>query len=284
MNNKTFIISTLIGCIQILIGIFSLNTSKIDKLIPVTLVVIGLTITVTTLFLFIRMFYTKIKSSNIVIEGQRIDLLNMINLSKIRKVKGFQINKIKHKFSVNGSNLNMVFEYKGVCLSSKGMESFPFIFTGESAKNIENNETYGFDIKNDPRKRHKISPIPDPIVGVSKRVMLPFHKMIKKGETFHVQFYTVEKNCMNNYEKDFVISTLSFYTPNKIENFSTDLSFINQKPSFIRKYKIQGSKPILSKTLLTSKQSHNKIKFTDIEPDVQAPCHYVYMYGRGELN
>ena len=61
------------------------------------------------------------------------------------------------------------------------------IFNIDSDANIsfENLTCFGYDLPNDPKRRHKIKPFLHGPDGLSKRVKLPFAENIRKDERFH---------------------------------------------------------------------------------------------------
>ena len=117
------------------------------------------------------------KKTNIVIEGKRIEALNVANLLK-KPNKSLKVQEAKHFARVESNNLILFFEYSGHCKKRNGENGFVFNIGSDVNQPFEKLLCYGFDLLNDPLKTHKIKPFLVKDDGLAKKIKLPFIKAL----------------------------------------------------------------------------------------------------------
>ena len=114
----------------------------------------------------------KIDGASIEIEGISIDAVNAANLRR-RVNRSLMIQTADHFATIDGGDLKMVWRYAGYCRASSET-ALEFSVDSTDRLPLSQLDCYGYDLKRDPEKQHKIEPIPIGPDGISKKVALPF--------------------------------------------------------------------------------------------------------------
>ena len=234
----------------------------------------------TSILLTFRIFNLKkyIKTTNTVIGDKKIDALNVANI--VKKVNtSLKIQEATHLIKVHGKNLFLTFEYSGYCKSKEGESGFVYSIDSDVNIPFEKLTCYGFDLLNDPRRKHKISPLllgPD---GLTKRVGLPFISHLSEGDPFHVVLFCELPGCMK-FGKDYVTSTLAFDDDKGIKKFSVKIEFVENHPKWVRLYDATSGEPRLVKDLKPARTKARSVFYEENYQNIESQKALVYLFER----
>lgn len=248
----------------------------------ITLTSFGLFFFVISVALALKLFELNkiIKKSNISIADMKIDALNLANLSKVRN-KTLKVQEASHWFKIIGTNLSMTFKYSGYCKSTSGESGFVFNVDSDVNISFAKLTCFGYDLENDPKRSHMIKPFLIGSDGLSKRVKLPFAKMIRKGEQFRIIFYCELPGCIKP-GKDYVISSLFFEDDSTIQRFSNHLEFVSDFPKWVRLYDATQDNPTLLKDLKPQYHQGMTVYYKDSYNNIGPDKAFIYLFERKE--
>ena len=82
-------------------------------------------------FLFVRTLSDRIRGGRVEIEGVRLDSLNLANLSRTMNAS-LLVEKVLHVGRISGRDLEMTYEYSGVCNAKQGESGCVFSIHADS--------------------------------------------------------------------------------------------------------------------------------------------------------
>jgi hypothetical protein len=218
------------------------------------------------------------KKTNIVIDGKRIDALNVANLTK-KPNKSLKIQEGTHFTRVEGNNLSLYFEYSGYCKNRKGENGFVFSVGGDVNIPFDKLVCYGFDLLNDPHKTHKIKPFLIKHDGLTKKLKLPFNNSLSKDDQFHIALFCELPRCIK-LGKDYITATLFYKDALKIKRFSVFLEFVRNHPKWVRIYDVTSGDPRLIKDLRPKYQQGVSVYYEDKYKNIESEKALVYFFER----
>jgi hypothetical protein len=124
----------------------------------------------------------RVGGASVEIEGISIDSLNAANLRR-RVSKNFFVQSVHHIVTIEGSDLEIIWQYAGYCRSDSAT-SFEFSVDSEHSIPFSRLDCFGYDLKCDPERQHRIQPLligPD---SISKKLAVPFLKPLIALPTF----------------------------------------------------------------------------------------------------
>jgi len=234
----------------------------------------------TTILLTFRLFNLKkyIKTTNTVIGNKKIDALNVANIAKTAN-KSLKIQEATHLIRVHGKKLILNLDYSGYCKSKEGESGFVFSIDSDVSIPFEKLTCHGFDLLNDPRKKHKIFPLLLGADGLTKRVGLPFIRHLSEGDPFHVVLFCELPGCMR-FGKDYVTATLAFNDNTRIKNFSVKLEFVKGHPKWVRLYDATSGEPRLIKDLKPARTKAHSVYYEENYKNIEGEKAFVYLFER----
>lgn len=194
-------------------------------------------IAVTLLVVSVIVLYKKRKRYT-EIEGIRIEENDNIPLLVPRKNSINPI-KVTHKCVIYETDAVLEYRYFGICCDKQGIEGFPCYYSASDVRDIENTNSFAYDLKNDPNKNHKILPSLASPKGLSKRVIYRFLKRVNFNTCFEICTYQECKNSVKEVGKDVYMSGV-LYKNRPIDTYQVILEFHNKKPNTINVYEVKN--------------------------------------------
>jgi len=217
------------------------------------------------------------RKANIAIDGTRIEALNVANLLR-KPNRTLKIHDAKHFARIDGSNLTLFFEYSGQCVSRKGENGIVFNIGSDVNIPFENLTCYGFNLRHDPRKTHKIRPFLVKDDGLAKKIRLPLIKNLAKGEEFHVGLVCVFPKCLQS-KRDYVIATLAYESP-IVGSLVVSIDFLREQPKWLRAYDVTTGTPGFIKDLEPKAQGDGSACYVDKYSGIEGEKALVYFFER----
>ena len=274
MTPRMKLISFWLSLIGFLMSIYGLAENR--KLYALS----GLLFFTSSILLAFKLLSIKkyIKKTNTVIDGRRIDALNVANINR-NPNKSLKVQEATHFIKVKGNNLFLRFEYSGYCRDKKGENGF--VFSVDSDVNIpfEKLVCHGFDLINDPSKNHEIRPFLSGSDGLAKIIKLPFNNPVFKGDQFHVALFCELPGCIK-FGKYYISATLAFKDDINIKEFSVKLEFVKNHPKWVRLYDATSGEPQLIKDLKPKCQKSASVHYEDKYKNIESEKAFIYLFER----
>jgi hypothetical protein len=220
----------------------------------------------------------RVDAAAIEIEGISIDSLNAANLRR-RVSQNFAIQTIHQIVTVEGADLEISWRYAGYCRADEA-SAFEFSVDSENSIPFSELDCFGYDLKSDPGKQHRIQPLligPD---SISKKIAVPFLEPLRAQQPFDIVL-----NC--RLPKTFkpglayYTSTLSF-DQDTVGECTVRLIFRGQQPDWVRVYECEaGGSPRLLRTLSPLREQTESTEYLDVAKDRNGQSARVYLFRRG---
>lgn len=219
-----------------------------------------------------------IDAASIAIDGKRIDALNLANLSR-RVNRTLMIQEAHHTACISGTDLNVSWRYSGYCRAEKET-ALEFSVDSESNIPFDRLDCYGYDLKRDPRREHKIQPVligPD---GMSKKLALPFLAPLSADEPFDVMLRCSLPGCLR-VGLGYYTSTLSF-DQEAVRRYTVRLLFFGAHPKWVRAYQCDdaSAEPKILRELSPVRQNSELSEYLDFQENISAQSARIYLFSR----
>jgi hypothetical protein len=214
------------------------------------------------------------------VAGRSIDSLNVASLRRHLN-RSLVIQEAKNFAVIDGEDLAITWECTGYCRADREtvME-----FSIDADTNVPFNslECFAYDLRRDPKRRHRIQPIllgPD---GISKKLAVPFLGPLSANEPFHVLFECRLPGCMKA-GVDYYTATLSF-EQERIEHCTVRLAFLRDAPQWLRVYEWSPGRTVaLLKDLQPLRKNASVSEYQDAGENVPARAARIYVFCRAAL-
>jgi hypothetical protein len=218
----------------------------------------------------------RIESASIEIEGISIDAMNAANLRR-RVNQSLAVQNVDQIVTFDGPDLDMIWRYAGYCRADREtvME-----FSVDAGGSIPFNQLdcFAYDLKHDPERNHKIPPLligPD---GISKKMAVPFLEPLRAQDPFDVMLHC---RIPDTYRPGigYYTSTLSF-GQNKVRRCEVQLTFLHQRPNWVRVYECESGRSRLLKSLSPVREEQDVSEYRDVAEDLKAQSARIYLFQR----
>jgi hypothetical protein len=192
--------------------------------------------------------------------------------------RSLRVQTADHIVTIDGADLDMVWRYAGYC-RARNETAMKFSIDSENSVPFSRLDCFAYDLKRDPEKKHKIEPLligPD---SISKKITVPFLEPLLAHEPFdimlHCRLPATYKPGIGYYT-----STLSF-DQDKVGRCTVHLTFLKQKPDWVRVYECASSRPPrLLKTLRPAAEDQDAVTYRDVAEKIDARSVRIYMFRR----
>jgi hypothetical protein len=220
----------------------------------------------------------RVEAASVEIEGISIDALNAANLRR-RVSRNFMIQNVHHIVTIIGADVEMVWRYSGYCRRDQET-TFKFSVDSERSMPFSELDCFGYDLKNDPDKQHKIKPIligPD---SISKKIAIPFSEPLSAQQPFDVMLSCRLPGTFKA-RVAYYTSTLSF-DQDTVGRCTVQLVFRSLKPDWVRVYECKaGGRPELLRNLSPEREEPESVEYIDVAENRAAQSARVYLFRRG---
>jgi hypothetical protein len=171
-------------------------------------------------------------SAGVSIEGLNLDSLHVANLRR-RLNTSLTVERAFHIAIIDGTDLNVAWQYDGVCRSEReaGIE---FSIDSENNVAFKDLNCFAFDLQNDPVRLQQIRPTLVGSDGVSKKISVSFLRPLAFHDRFSVLLNCRLPACVTTGVQ-YYTSSLSF-DQRSIESGSVHLIFVKCRPEWVRVY------------------------------------------------
>jgi hypothetical protein len=262
--------ATVVGTLT---GVFGLFKSR------AWVVAIGALIAVcsVSILLYARRQRALVKSAVLKIDDRSIDSLNLASLRR-RLNRSLMIQQAENLATIDGEDLAVTWRCSGYCRADRET-MIEFSIDADANIPFDVLDCSGFDLRNDPRRRHPISPVlvgPD---GISKKVAVPFLVPVSNQEPFSVELQYRLPHCVKA-GTDYYTATLSF-DQDSIRNFSVQLSFLHGPPQWVRVYECHiAGKAQLLRDLRPRRIVAGAREYADVASNVPGQSARIYLFSR----
>jgi hypothetical protein len=222
----------------------------------------------------------RLNAASIEIEGISIDSVNIANLRRGVN-RSLTVQTADHIVTIDGGDLDMVWRYAGYC-RARGETAMEFSVDSENSIAFSKLDCFAYDLERDPEKKHKIEPLLVGADGISKKIAVPFLEPLTAHEAFDIMLHC---RMPGTYRPGvcYYTSTLSF-DQNKIGRCTVHLTFLKQKPDWVRVYDCAPSAPPrLLKTLRPTGGDQSSVTYRDVANNIDAQSVRIYLFRRKEL-
>jgi len=230
-----------------------------------------------TTFTYARKEHRRVQSANVRLYGRSLDSLNVANLRR-RVSDGLLVQEASQTARIEGTDLTMVWQYKGYCHST---QETIIEFSIDSDSNVPFNELdcFAYDLRNDPGKKHKIRPILLGNDGISKKVAVPFLAPLTAEQAFDILLTCHVPGCMSA-GVDYYTSTMSL-AQEHVSKGQVRLVFIGESPAWVRVYSCDSAGQLtLLKELKPLLKTDGATEYLDVKENVATPSTTVYLFLR----
>ena len=182
--------------------------------------------------LFWKRYQLTPHSAAVSIEGLNLDSLLVANLRR-RLNKSLVVERAFHVAIIDGTDLNVAWQYDGFCRSQRET-SIEFSIDSENNVAFEDLNCFAFDLQNDPARLQQIRPTLVASDGVSKKISVPFLQPLAFRQRFSVLLNCNLRGCVTTGVQ-YYTSSLSF-DQHSIESASVHLIFVKTRPEWVRVY------------------------------------------------
>jgi hypothetical protein len=219
----------------------------------------------------------RVDAASVEIEGISIDSLNAATLRR-RVSRGFVIQTVHHSVTIDGADLEIAWRYAGYCRAGRAT-AFEFSVDSENSIPFSRLDCFGYDLKSDPGKQHRIQPLligPD---SISKKIAVPFLEPLPAQQPFDILL-----NCRlpGTFKAGlaYYTSTLSF-DQDTVGSCTVQLIFRGEHPDWLRVYECEaGGRPRLLRSLRPLRQDHQLAEYVDVTEKRNARSARIYLFRR----
>lgn len=219
-----------------------------------------------------------IKSNKLDLNGLSLDILNISRMNQ-KTNDNLILQSVNKELEIRKKSLKITSTYKG-----KAKNKCDGIFLNMGAHDFTHNQDnyFGYDLKNDPTKRKKILFELKSPKGIVNTFFMPFMKEINKND-----FFSVESNFFSEAGMqpgiDFCFSKLPFKKSifhKKLYEFKIILKFVDYFPKWVKCYEVRENIIEFKYFLNPVETIENYEIYIDQSENVSADCIRVYMFER----
>jgi hypothetical protein len=215
------------------------------------------------------------RSTGVTIDGLNLDSLSIANLRR-RLNRSLTVERAFHVGIINGTDLNIAWQYDGHC-RSQAETTIEFSVDTENNVAFDELDCFAFDLQNDPERLHKIRPILVGSDGVSKKISVPFLQPLGFRERFSVLLNCNLPGCITTGVQ-YYTSSLSF-DQGSIESATVHLMFVRTRPEWVKVYECdQHGRPRSAAELRPFRDDGATCEFVDMTQNVPGQSVRVYLY------
>jgi hypothetical protein len=230
-----------------------------------------------TALLYARRQRNILVSAAIKVSGRSIDSLNIASLRR-RLNRSLVIQEADHLAEIDGEDLSIRWQYAGYCRADRE-SAIEFSVDADNHVPFDGLACFGYDLRNDPSKAHRIRPIligPD---GISKKVAVPFLEPLTSQQPFKMLLACDLPGCMKG-GVEYYTSTMSF-DQDTVRRFTMRLVFRHGRPHWLRVYDCNDSgKARLLRDLRPWREGDDFTEYLDSGQDVGARSARIYVFQR----
>jgi len=218
-----------------------------------------------------------VKSAAVKVQGRSLDSLNIANLR--RRVNHSLVVQEAHQVAtVDGEDLEMVWQYSGYCRAAREV-AVEFSIDTDNNVPFEELGCFAYDLRRDPRKRHKIQPILIGDDGISKKIAVPFLEPLVAQQPFNIMLVCKLPGCMKA-GIEYYTSTLSL-DQKQLQRCTVRLIFVRGRPEWLRVYALDATGHTnLLKDLRPHRQERGVIEYLDVAEDIEVQPARIYVFQR----
>ncbi len=218
-----------------------------------------------------------VKSADLRVSGRSIDSLNVASLRR-RTNHSLVIQEANNLAIIDGEDLAITWQCAGYCRADRET-AIEFSIDADTNTPFEDLECFAYDLRRDPRRRHRIRPIllgPD---GISKKIAVPFLAPLLAQEPFSMVLECKLPGCMKR-GVDYYTASLSF-DQERIERYSMRLTFSHDLPQWVRAYECRADGDVkLLKALQPIRKSEDTCEYLDVDSQIAARSARIYVFDR----
>jgi hypothetical protein len=219
----------------------------------------------------------KLKLAAVKIEGRSIDSLNLASLGR-RLNRSLIVQEAEQEATIKGEDMVISWRYRGYCRAPQEAVA-EFSIDTDNYIPFERLECFAYDLQYDPKRMHRIRPVLIGADGLSKKIAVPLLKRLFEREPFNVLLICTLPGCMKS-GVDYYSSTMSA-AQERVPTSTVRLVFLGERPEWVRVYECGASGATnLLKDLRPSRETAERIEYTDEANDVPAQSVRIYMFCR----
>lgn len=218
-----------------------------------------------------------VKSAELKVAGRSIDSLNLASLRRHLN-RSLVIQQAKNLAVIDGEDLTITWRCAGYCQADRET-AIEFSIDADTNVPFDVLDCFAYDLRRDPKQRHRIRPIllgPD---GISKKLSIPFLAPVSANEPFSILLKCRLPGCMKA-GIDYYTTTLSFEQEH-VQRYTMRLIFLHSLPEWLRVYEWRAGGPV---TLLRDLRPLHKTaavcEYQDIGENVSARAARIYVFSR----
>lgn len=219
----------------------------------------------------------RIDAASVEIEGISIDSFNAANLRR-RVNRSLMIQVVDHMATIDGADLELTWRYAGYCRAERET-AMEFSVDSGNAVPFSQLDCFGYDLKRDPEKKHKIQPVLIGPSGISKKLAVPFLEPLPAQQPFDIMLHC---RLPGTYKPGigYYTSTLSF-DQDKVGRCTVHLTFLHQRPAWVRVYESDPfGRPRLLKNLRPVREDQESSEYRDVAENLKAQSARIYLFRR----
>jgi len=223
-----------------------------------------------------------VKSAALKVAGRSIDSLNMASLRR-RTNRSLVIQEAKNLAIIDGEDLAITWQCIGYCRADKET-AIEFSIDADTHTPFNDLDCFAYDLRQDPKRRHRIRPIllgPD---GISKKISVPFLAPLSAQEPFNIIVLECRLPGCMKAGVDYYTATLSF-DQERIERYSMRLDFLHDRPQWVRTYECRADGEVkLLKAMRPLRKTDGTSEYLDIGHQIPARSARVYVFFRKTID
>jgi hypothetical protein len=218
-----------------------------------------------------------VQSAALKVAGRSIDSLNAASLRRLLN-RSLIIQQAENVAVIDGEDLSITWECTGYCRTDCAT-AIEFSIDADTNVPFDELDCFAYDLRHDPKERHRIRPIligPD---GISKKIAVPFLSSLSAEEPFHVLLKCTLPGCMKA-GVDYYTTTLSF-EQERIQRYTMRLVFMHDLPEWLRVYEWRTGRTVnLLKDLRPQAKSAGVSEYRDDAEEIPARSARIYVFSR----